>query len=159
MPFEVVPGISDRGRGAGAGRRFPVTHRGVAPAFLVVSGHDEDTLRRGARGAAAARLTIVVLMGAAAARAARRAADRARLAPRHARGHRRRARRAPRPHVWRGTLDELADVDASRDDRRAAPATIVIGDVTRSVGLQIGGFATGDAAAVRSPLIPEPSST
>src|SRR5437867_7364622 len=40
VPFDVVPGVTSA-IAAPASAGIPVTHRGVASAFLVVSGHDE----------------------------------------------------------------------------------------------------------------------
>ena len=42
VPFEVVPGITS-GIAAPAYAGIPVTHRGVAPAFAVVTGHEDPT--------------------------------------------------------------------------------------------------------------------
>ena len=42
IPFEVVPGITS-GIAAPAYAGIPVTHRGVAPAFAVVTGHEDPT--------------------------------------------------------------------------------------------------------------------
>jgi len=59
IPCEVVPGVSSAVAGPPL-QGIPVTHRGLASAFLVLSGHAEsETLRSLAPGAA----TVVVLMG------------------------------------------------------------------------------------------------
>lgn len=42
VPFEVVPGVT-AGIAAPAYAGIPVTHRGVAPAFAVVTGHEDPT--------------------------------------------------------------------------------------------------------------------
>jgi uroporphyrin-III C-methyltransferase len=56
VPVEVVPGVSSALAGPGAAG-IPVTHRGLARSFLVVTGHEElDWRRLGAD-------TVVVLMG------------------------------------------------------------------------------------------------
>ena len=64
VPFEVVPGITSA-IAAPALAGIPVTHRGVASAFLVVSGHDEATFAATAGTVAPNAVTLVVLMGMA----------------------------------------------------------------------------------------------
>src|SRR4029077_9585104 len=41
VPYEVVPGVTSA-IAAPASAGIPVTHRGVAAAFLVVSGHEDE---------------------------------------------------------------------------------------------------------------------
>jgi uroporphyrin-III C-methyltransferase/precorrin-2 dehydrogenase/sirohydrochlorin ferrochelatase len=62
VPFEVVPGVSNA-VAAPALSGIPVTHRGLASAFLVVSGHAEAAFRPAFSGIAPGAATIVVLMG------------------------------------------------------------------------------------------------
>jgi uroporphyrin-III C-methyltransferase len=62
IPFEVVPGVSSA-VAAAALAGIPVTHRGVASGFVVVSGHAEDAYRPILEGLAPASATIVVMMG------------------------------------------------------------------------------------------------
>jgi uroporphyrin-III C-methyltransferase/precorrin-2 dehydrogenase/sirohydrochlorin ferrochelatase len=50
---------------APAAAGIPVTHRGLASAFVVVSGHDEDTFGAAIAHIAPNTLTVVVLMGLA----------------------------------------------------------------------------------------------
>ena len=89
VPFEVVPGITSA-VAAPAAAGVPVTHRGVAAAFTVVTGHrragepDVDW-----RSLAKVGGTVVVLMGVVPARRDRRRADRRR--PRSGDARRRRA--------------------------------------------------------------------
>src|SRR6476659_3992572 len=64
---EIVPGVSSA-IAAPSAVGIPVTHRGVAGAMLVLSGHDEHTFAQVAQGLAGRELTIVVLMGLARAR-------------------------------------------------------------------------------------------
>src|SRR5439155_23244063 len=64
IPYDVVPGISSA-IAAPASAGIPVTHRGVATAFLVVSGHDEAAFDAAIAGLSANRLTLVILMGLA----------------------------------------------------------------------------------------------
>ena len=54
VPYDVVPGVTSA-VAAPALAGIPVTHRGLASAFLVVSGHDEDGVRVGDRPAPAER--------------------------------------------------------------------------------------------------------
>jgi uroporphyrin-III C-methyltransferase / precorrin-2 dehydrogenase / sirohydrochlorin ferrochelatase len=64
VPFEVVPGLSSAVAGpALAG--IPVTHRGLASGFVVVSGHAEDAYAPILGSLAPAAATVVVLMGLA----------------------------------------------------------------------------------------------
>ena len=62
VPFEIVPGLT-AAVVAPAVAGVPVTHRGVASAFLVVSGHAPDAYARVLQGLPVNGLTIVVLMG------------------------------------------------------------------------------------------------
>lgn len=68
VPFEVVPGISSA-IAAPALAGIPVTHRGLAAGFAVVSGHAEATWGPILDGLAPGPLTLVLLMGVAARRA------------------------------------------------------------------------------------------
>lgn len=62
IPFEVIPGVSSAVAGpALAG--IPVTHRGLAAAFVVVSGHAESAYALVIDSLAPASATLVVLMG------------------------------------------------------------------------------------------------
>jgi len=131
VSYDVVPGVSSA-IAAPASAGIPVTHRGVAAAFLVVSGHDEHVF-----GSTIAQLqpngvTVVVLMGVA-----RAAAIACSLIDG---GWRRRTPAAvvidasrPEQQVWRGTLDQMA-ADAVPLEGSGA-GTIVIGDVV-AVGLK-----------------------
>jgi uroporphyrin-III C-methyltransferase/precorrin-2 dehydrogenase/sirohydrochlorin ferrochelatase len=62
VPFEVVPGVSSA-IAAPALAGIPVTHRGLAAGFAVVSGHHEKTFGPILDGLAPGALTLVVLMG------------------------------------------------------------------------------------------------
>jgi uroporphyrin-III C-methyltransferase/precorrin-2 dehydrogenase/sirohydrochlorin ferrochelatase len=125
VPFDIVPGISSA-VAAPALAGIPVTHRGLASAFLVVSGHDEDTFVASIGRCAPNGLTLVVLMGVG-----RRAPLASRLIDR---GWSRETPAAivadaslPQQQVWRGTLDDLAS-DRARVEG-GGPATIVVGAV------------------------------
>jgi uroporphyrin-III C-methyltransferase/precorrin-2 dehydrogenase/sirohydrochlorin ferrochelatase len=62
VPFEVVPGVSTA-LAAPELAGIPVTHRGVAPGFLVLSGHALDVFDRGVQGVRPNAVSLVVLMG------------------------------------------------------------------------------------------------
>ena len=66
MPFEVVPGITSA-IAVPAYAGVPVTHRGLATSFTVVTGHSRHAVDRETNweALAAAGGTIVVLMGVA----------------------------------------------------------------------------------------------
>ena len=125
VPFDVVPGVTSA-VAAPALAGIPVTHRGLASAFLVVSGHDEEAFASAIAGVEPGGTTIVALMGVG-----RSAALAGRLIDR---GWTRATPAAvivdasmPGQQVWRGTLDDLA---AERADIIAAgPGTIVVGAV------------------------------
>ncbi len=67
IPFEVVPGLTSA-VAAPALSGIPVTHRGVAAGFVVVSGHAPKAWRPTLDAIEPASLTVVVLMGLAARR-------------------------------------------------------------------------------------------
>jgi uroporphyrin-III C-methyltransferase/precorrin-2 dehydrogenase/sirohydrochlorin ferrochelatase len=124
IPFEVIPGVTSA-VAAPALAGIPVTHRGLASGFVVLSGHAEEAYGPAIDSIAPRSLTLVVLMGLAS-----RAALAARL---QGRGW---AAATPvavilgastsDAHVWRGTLDQLARAPLPGD---ALPGTIVVGDV------------------------------
>jgi len=64
VPCEIVPGVSSA-VAAPALSGIPVTHRGLASAFLVVSGHAEPAWRPVLRALPPQSATVVVLMGLA----------------------------------------------------------------------------------------------
>jgi uroporphyrin-III C-methyltransferase/precorrin-2 dehydrogenase/sirohydrochlorin ferrochelatase len=64
IPCEIVPGISSA-IAAPLLSGIPVTHRGIASAFLVVSGHAESSYVPVLRSLAPGSATLVVLMGLA----------------------------------------------------------------------------------------------
>jgi uroporphyrin-III C-methyltransferase/precorrin-2 dehydrogenase/sirohydrochlorin ferrochelatase len=133
IPYDVVPGISNA-IAAPAAAGIPVTHRGVAAAFLVVSGHEEEAFASAIAQLQPNGVTVVVLMGLG-----RSAAIASLLIDR---GWRRSTPAAvvvdaskPEQQVWRGTLDQMAS-DAVQIEGCGA-GTLVIGEVVR-VGLQSG---------------------
>ena len=62
VAFEVVPGVSSA-IAAPELAGIPVTHRGSASAFLVLSGHDTEPIEAGLRSVHANAVSLVVLMG------------------------------------------------------------------------------------------------
>lgn len=131
IAWDVVPGISSA-VAAPVLAGIPLTHRGVAAAFLVVSGHDEQAFASATAGLQPNGVTIVVLMGLG-----RSAGIAARLIDRGwSRGTPAAvivdASRATQ-ESWRGTLDQLASDDVEM--KGSGAGTIVIGEVV-TVGTQ-----------------------
>src|SRR5262245_47111099 len=128
VAFEVIPGLTAAVT-APALSGIPVTHRGLASGFVVVSGHADAAYRPILESLAPNAVTIVVLMGLA----SRRALSRLLIS---------RGWNAGTPtaiclaagtahaDTWIGTLDGLATAPVVATE---APGTIVIGDVV-SVG-------------------------
>ena len=146
-----MPGISSA-IAAPAAAGIPVTHRGLASAFLVVSGHDEEVFASAIAALEPNGVTLVVLMGLGRASAiACRLVDR---------GWSRGTPAAvivdatrPEQQVWRGTLDALAVDEAVID--AAGAGTIVIGHVAALALRQLdepgAGVGAGDGAE-RAPV-------
>src|SRR5499427_2888286 len=128
VPYDVVPGVTSA-IAAPALAGIPVTHRGLASSFVVVSGHDEEAFSAATSGLEPRGVTLVVLMGLA-----RTAALAARLVDQGWIGETPAAvivdASSSGQQVWRGTLSDLAggapDVVAGA---AAAPGTIVVGEV------------------------------
>ena len=148
IPFDVVPGITNA-IAAPALAGIPVTHRGLASAFLVVGGHDEAAFASAIGGLQPNGVTVVVLMGLG-----RSAALASLLIDRGW------ARGTPAAVIvdasmsgqqsWRGRLEALAsDQVVIQGD---GPGTLVIGDVA---ALQLTDMArpaqSGEARDVRGP--------
>lgn len=140
VPFEVVPGVTSA-VAAPAYAGIPLTHRGVACAFTVVTGHTAGSDPEALDWPTLARAeTLVVLMGleplpVIAARlvaAGRDAATPVAVIENGTRGEQR---------VVRGTLRDIAQ--RARGSR--SPATIVIGEVVR-LSAQIAWFEPAAAA-------------
>lgn len=145
VAFEVIPGLTAAVT-APALSGIPVTHRGLASGFVVVSGHAETAYRPILESLAPNALTIVVLMGLA----SRRPLSRLLIS----RGWKAETPAAlclaagtPEAYTWIGTLDALAAATVAPAD---APGTIVIGDVV-SVGeaLSTGSLSRPHALAER----------
>ena len=131
IPFEVVPGISSA-LAAPALAGIPVTHRGSAASFVVVSGHAPAAYAPVLGSLAPNSATVVVLMGLAAAGDLS-----ALLIERGWSGTTPaaivRGASTAGAETWSGTLANLAaGVEESDGDR---PGTIVIGEVVRVGGL------------------------
>jgi uroporphyrin-III C-methyltransferase/precorrin-2 dehydrogenase/sirohydrochlorin ferrochelatase len=125
VSFEVVPGVTSA-VAAPALAGIPLTHRGLASAFLVVSGHDEGQFADTVSGLVPDGLTLVVLMGMAnraalAARLLDRGWDAATPAALVADGS------LPSQDVWRGTLRDVAAGRAAVSGD--GPALFVVGQV------------------------------
>jgi uroporphyrin-III C-methyltransferase len=147
VSYDVVPGITSA-IAAPAAAGIPVTHRGVASAFLVVSGHDTETFTSAMAQLQPNGVTVVVLMGLG-----RSAAIACELIDRGwSRGTPAAiivdASRAGQ-QVWRGTLDQLAEEAVAVDGTGAG--TIVIGDVV-ALGLNLGSAADGLLSADLGPI-------
>jgi uroporphyrin-III C-methyltransferase len=134
IPYDVVPGISSA-IAAPAAAGIPVTHRGVASAFLVVSGHDEEAFASAIGQLKPNGVTLVVLMGLGrASEVACQLIDR-----RWSRGTPAAIiidATRPDQQVWRGTLDHLARGEAQRLALDEGAGTLVVGEVV-SLGRQI----------------------
>lgn len=123
VAYEVVPGLSSA-LAAPALAGIPVTHRGLAAGFAVVSGHAESAYAPALDGIAPGSLTIVVLMGvrtrgAIAARLVERGwAPTTPAAIVYGASH-------PGSITWVGDLASLGDATFATEH----PGVLVIGDV------------------------------
>jgi uroporphyrin-III C-methyltransferase / precorrin-2 dehydrogenase / sirohydrochlorin ferrochelatase len=132
VPCEVVPGITSA-IAAPALAGIPVTHRGLASGFLVVSGHDERTFAASVSGVAPNGITLVVLMGMAQVTALAAQLIEAGWAP----GTPAAvivAASTPDQEAWRGHLGDLAAGRLALDVTAGTPGTIVIGEVVSVAG-------------------------
>ncbi len=142
IPFEVVPGVSSA-IAAAALAGIPVTHRGVASGFVVVSGHAEDAYRPILESLAPHSATVVVMMGLG------RIEQIAELLISHGWNAMTPAAvifgaSTPSSSVWTVTLRELQQ--SLRPPDEDAPATVIIGDVVR-LGAALGAQVEADEAA------------
>ena len=125
VPFEVVPGVTSAVAGpALAG--IPVTLRGVASSFLVVSGHDERAFAASIGALTPHGVTVVVMMGLARRVALAVVLLEAGWAPETPAALIAEAS-TPRQDVWRGSLADLAAGRARVTS--GGPALFVVGDV------------------------------
>ncbi len=125
IPFEVIPGISSA-IAAPAFAGIPVTHRGLASGFTVVSGHAESAYLQILKAIVPNSLTLIVLMGI------KRRAELVSVLL--AQGWKQVTPTAvvfgactPQGHTWIGTLENLgmAPCESFPD----IPGTIIVGDV------------------------------
>nr|HEX4319064.1 uroporphyrinogen-III C-methyltransferase [Kofleriaceae bacterium] len=141
IAYEVVPGLSSA-IAAPALAGIPVTHRGVAPGFAVVSGHAEAAYAPIVDSLAPGAATLVVLMGLRA-----RAAIASRLI---ARGWSPDTPAAilqessqPTEQRWLGTLATLADAPLSLDQA----GIVVVGEVVRFASAAVSASASVSATS------------
>jgi len=131
IPCEVVPGVTSA-IAAPLLAGIPVTHRGLASAFVVVSGHAESAYAPVLRSLAPGSATLVVLMGIAnrvAIVRELRASGWAAQTPAavlFGASH-------PDAREWHGTLDALGAGDAVDDTD--LPGLIVVGAVAALAGI------------------------
>jgi uroporphyrin-III C-methyltransferase/precorrin-2 dehydrogenase/sirohydrochlorin ferrochelatase len=130
IPFEVVPGLTSA-VAAPALSGIPVTHRGLASGFMVLSGHREAAYRPILEAVPPDSLSLVVLMGLG----SRGSLSRLLIS----RGWRPATPAAiclaagtAQAHTWTGPLTALGTAPVG-PGRAGAPGTIVIGEVV-SVG-------------------------
>jgi uroporphyrin-III C-methyltransferase/precorrin-2 dehydrogenase/sirohydrochlorin ferrochelatase len=138
VPFEVVPGLSAAIAAPGLAG-IPVTHRGVASGFVVVSGHGPEAYEPLLGSLAPGTATVVVLMGMGNRPAIARYLEAA--------GWRADTPAAivvnasqPLQRVWIGRLATLGVEDDA--GRRDEPGVIVIGEVVTAAGMppDVAGF-------------------
>ncbi|MBI3932975.1 MAG: uroporphyrinogen-III C-methyltransferase [Acidobacteria bacterium] len=125
VPFEVVPGVTSA-VAAPALAGIPVTHRGLASGFLVVSGHAESAYGPVLTSLPPQAVTVVVLMGLA-SRAAIADLLLRRGWPRTTPAAVVLGAATDATHTWLGTLESLAAAPLPGDSD--APGTLVLGPV------------------------------
>lgn len=126
ITFEVVPGLSTAVAAASLSG-IPLTYRGVAASFAVVSGHDPAAWKPLLEAVPTQGTTVVVLMGLA-ARGAIAAALMARGWDRGIPAAALLSVSTPRAWSWRGRLEGLASLELPAD-RLQDPGVLVLGDV------------------------------
>jgi uroporphyrin-III C-methyltransferase len=120
VPCEIVPGVSSA-VAAPALSGIPVTHRGLASAFVVVSGHAEEAYHPVLESLAPGSATLVILMGIA-TRAATSKLLLDRGWPRETPAAIAWSASRPDAATWKGTLGTVGDAPSSGE-----PGVIVIG--------------------------------
>lgn len=120
VPCEIVPGVSSA-IAAAALSGIPVTHRGLASAFVVVSGHAKSAYGPVLRSLSPGAATLVILMGIA-TREETSALLLARGWPAQTPAAVLFDASRPEAFAWRGTLGTIASAPATE-----APGVIVIG--------------------------------
>jgi len=129
VPCEIVPGVS-AAVAAPALSGIPVTHRGLASAFVVVSGHAEEAYAPVLRSLQPGSATVVVLMGIA-SRAEVAALLLRRGWPKETPAAVLYDASRQSASSWRGSLSSLAEAPAGE-----APGVIVVG-ATVAVAAQL----------------------
>jgi len=142
IPFEVIPGVSSA-LSAPLLAGIPVTHRGLASAFVVVSGHADKAWRPVVEGLAPGSATVVLLMGLA-ARAAFSDCLLARGWPASTPAAVLWAAGTPGARRFVGTLQGLAS--ATAPEVEDLPGTVVVGSVV-SLSFVLGRALPAEAAA------------
>jgi uroporphyrin-III C-methyltransferase / precorrin-2 dehydrogenase / sirohydrochlorin ferrochelatase len=147
VPFEVVPGVTSA-VAAPALAGIPVTHRGLAAGFAVVSGHAESAWGPSLGSIEPGSLTLVVLMGLASrGPIARRLLARGWPATMPAAILM--AASTSQAATWTGSLEGLATA-LLPGERSDLPGTLVIGEVV-SVAANVARFApSANEAAPRA---------
>lgn len=148
IPFEVVPGISSAIAAPGLAG-IPVTHRGTATAFVVVSGHARDAYSEVLGSLAPNAATVVVMMGLGSA-ADISALLLARGWPRDTPAAMISGASTADGRTWTGTLGDLPA--AVRQYRSGAPGTLVIGDVVKVGALLAPGLPGAGREASEAPV-------
>jgi len=134
VPFEVVPGITAVVAAASL-VGIPLTYRGVASSFAVVSGHDPSAWAPLLGAVPPRGTTVVVLMGLG-ARADIAAALQSRGWPATTPAAALLSVSTPRAWSWRGTLAGLAAMELP-PDRPRGPGVLVIGDVVAMATVEV----------------------
>ena len=142
VAFDIVPGISSA-VAAPALAGIPVTHRGMASGFMVVSGHDTEAFGASIEGVARTGVTLVVLMGLA------RRAELAGILLKNGWSPGVPAAliaeaSTARQEVWRGTLEALATGGSQVESD--GPALFVVGEVA---AMTLAGAAGQERASAR----------
>jgi uroporphyrin-III C-methyltransferase/precorrin-2 dehydrogenase/sirohydrochlorin ferrochelatase len=129
VSYDVVPGVTSA-IAAPALAGIPVTHRGLASSFVVVSGHDEKAFSAAVAGIAPGAATLIVLMGVARSAALANCLLERGWSPETPAGLVIDGSR-PTQRAWRGRLDELAQGRATIESStgQVSPGTIVVGEV------------------------------
>jgi uroporphyrin-III C-methyltransferase/precorrin-2 dehydrogenase/sirohydrochlorin ferrochelatase len=150
VPFEIVPGVSSA-VAAPALAGIPVTHRGLASGFVVLSGHAEAAWTPIVEGLTPRSVTLVVLMGISTRhRLASRLIERG--WPSSTPAALLFSAATPDASTWIGTLAELADAQRSPvDEHDHGPGTIVVGDVVGLAALLGGQASAPDGGAEAAP--------
>jgi len=142
VPCEIVPGVSSA-VAAPALSGIPVTHRGLASAFVVVSGHAEEAYGPVLRSLSPGSATLVILMGIA-TRASTSALLLARGWPADTPAAILFSASRPDASAWRGTLAGVASAP-----RSGAPGIIVVGSTVALADRLQTVHAGGQRAAAR----------